>query len=78
MPNTQITFNPDFNDDLLDMIEKRIHEIGKTYYANGQSFQDDLKLTWLNEMAKQMGFIFDYKSNGTGFDVTRHPYTPAP
>lgn len=59
---------------LLNMIEGRIREIGKTYHANGQSFQDDLELSELRAISRQMGHEFDVKSAGDGFSVTRVAY----
>ncbi|WP_375122166.1 hypothetical protein [Pseudomonas sp. LW8] len=78
MTDKQITVPTESIAHLLKMIESRILEIGKTYYANGQSYQDDLEITALRAMAQQLGFDFEVSSNGSeGFSVTRHPYTPA-
>jgi hypothetical protein len=62
-------------DHLLNMIENRIREIGETYQANGRSYQDDLEITALRAMARQLGFDFEVSSISSGFAVTRHEYT---
>lgn len=59
-------------DYLLDMIENRISEIGETYQANGRSYQDDLEMTALRAMSRQLGFDFEVSSISSGFAVTRH------
>ncbi|WAT32283.1 hypothetical protein [Pseudomonas sp. GXZC] len=63
-------------DYLLDMIENRIHEIGVTYQANGRSYHDDLEMTALRAMSRQLGFDFDVSSISSGFAVTRHVHQP--
>lgn len=59
------------------MIEKRIREIGKTCQENGRSYQDDLEITDLRAMARQLGVDFEVSSVTSGFAVTRHEYTDA-
>lgn len=61
---------------LLNMIEGRIREIGKTYHENGQGYQDDLEISALRDMARQLGFDFEILADPTGFAVTRHEYAP--
>lgn len=60
---------------LLSMIENRIREIGKTYKANGSSYQDDLEITALRAVARQLGFDFEVSSISSGFAVTRYNHT---
>lgn len=75
MSNKQITVPSEFAESLLDLIEQRICEIGKTYQANGRSFQDDLEITAFRAMAQQLGFDFEVLSKSEGFAVTRKTYT---
>nr|WP_192963496.1 hypothetical protein [Pseudomonas fluorescens]CEK42339.1 hypothetical protein PQBR57_0386 [Pseudomonas fluorescens SBW25] len=63
-------------DYLLDMIENRIREIGETYQANGRSYHDDLELTAIRAMSRQLGFDFQVSSISSGFAVTRHVHEP--
>lgn len=77
MTDKQINVPSECIDSLLKMIESRILEIGKTYHANGQNWQDDLEITALRAMANQLGFDFEILSIAPGFSVTRYPYTPA-
>lgn len=57
---------------VLNMIENRIHEIGETYQANGRSYHDDLEITALRNMSRQLGFDFKVSSISSGFEVSRH------
>lgn len=61
---------------LLNMIGNRLREIGETYQANGRSYQDDLEITALRAMARQLGFDFEISAVSSGFAVTRHEFTP--
>lgn len=61
---------------LLNMIEGRIREIGETYQENGRSYQDNLEITALRAIARQLGFDFEVSAVSSGFAVTRHEYTP--
>lgn len=63
-------------DYVLDMIENRIREIGGTYQANGRSYHDDLEMTALRAMSRQLGFDFEVSSISSGFAVTRHVHQP--
>ncbi|MBI6557109.1 hypothetical protein YA0850_32730 [Pseudomonas veronii] len=63
-------------DYLLDIIENRIHEIGGTYQANGRSYHDDLEMTALRAISRQLGFDFEVSSISSGFAVTRHAHQP--
>lgn len=63
-------------DYVLDMIENRIREIGGTYQANGRSYHDDLEMTALRAMSRQLGFDFEVSSISSGFAVTRHVQQP--
>jgi hypothetical protein len=63
-------------DFLLDMIESRIHEIGGTYQANGRSYHDDLEMTALRAMSRQLGFDFEVSSISSGFEVKRYVHQP--
>lgn len=72
MSDKQITVPSVVASSLLDMIEERLHAIGKTYWANGQSYQDDLEITALRSMARQMGIDFEVKSADAGFEIIRH------
>jgi hypothetical protein len=63
-------------DYLLDMIENRIREIGKTYQANGRSYHDDLEMTAIRAMSRQLGFDFEVSSISSGFAVTRYVHKP--
>tara|TARA_B100001059_G_scaffold231687_1_gene268026 strand:- start:282 stop:740 length:459 start_codon:yes stop_codon:yes gene_type:complete len=62
---------------LLNMVENRILEIGVTYEKNGRSYQDDLEISALRAIARQLGFDFEVLSSikGSGFDVTRYVHT---
>ncbi|MCD5996947.1 hypothetical protein KDX38_25485 [Pseudomonas sp. CDFA 602] len=77
MTDKQINVPTESIGSLLNMIEKRIREIGKTYQENGRSYQDDLEITALRAMARQLGFDFEVSSISSGFAVTRHAYTEA-
>lgn len=73
----QVTVPPQFANTVLDMIEQRVLTIGKTYRANGQSYQDDLEITAFRGMAQQLGFDLEIQSSADGFTITRHVYRPA-
>ncbi|EOG4609248.1 TPA: hypothetical protein ACRNLW_002138 [Pseudomonas aeruginosa] len=77
MSNKQITVPSEYAGSMLDLIEQRIREIGKSYQANGQSYQDDLEITAFLAMARQLGFDLEVRSCESGFMVTRHAYKPA-
>ncbi|WP_411566775.1 hypothetical protein ACLIN3_27520 (plasmid) [Pseudomonas orientalis] len=77
MTDKQINVPTESIGTVLNMIEKRIHEIGKTYQDNGRSYQDDLEISFLRAMARQLGFDFEVSSVSSGFAVTRHEYTEA-
>ncbi|PBP76098.1 hypothetical protein [Pseudomonas syringae] len=74
MPNILINIPTYFVGDVLDMIEKRIHEIGKTYQENGRSYPDDVEITELRRLAQQLGFDFTISSVNSGFSVVRHEF----
>lgn len=57
---------------VLNMIENRIREIGETYQANGRSYHDDVEITALRNMSRQLGFDFKVSSISSGFEVSRH------
>lgn len=76
MTDKQITVPSEFTESLLAVIENRIREIGKNYQANGRSYHDDLEITGLRAMARQLGFDYEVSSVASGFAVTRHEYTP--
>lgn len=76
MKDKQINVPTESIDYLLSMIENRIREIGETYQANGRSYHDDLEITGLRAMARQLGFDFEVSAVASGFAVTRHEYTP--
>lgn len=76
MTDKQITVPSEFTESLLAMIENRILEIGKHYQANGRSYHDDLEITGLRAMARQLGFDYQVSSVAAGFEVTRYEYTP--
>lgn len=77
MPDKQINVPSESVAHLLGMIENRIREIGKTYQANGRNHQDDLEITGLRAMSRQLGCDFEVTAVSSGFAVTRHEYTPA-
>lgn len=77
MSDLQITVPSIAAASLLDMIEQRLHAIGTGYRANGQSYQDDLEITALRSMARQMGVDFEVKSANVGFEIIRHDVTHA-
>lgn len=62
---------------VLDLIEGRLFEIGKTYSANGRSWGDDLLITELRAIARELGHDFEILANQEGFSVTRVELTPA-
>jgi hypothetical protein len=63
-------------DYLLDLIENRIREIGETYQANGRSYHDDLEISALRAMSRQLGFDFEVSSIPSGFAVARYVHQP--
>lgn len=77
MSDKQITVPSVVESSLLDMIEERLHAIGKTYWDNGQSYQDDLEITALRSMARQIGVDFEVTSADAGFEIIRHDVSHA-
>lgn len=76
MSSKQITVPSEYAGSLLDLIEQRIHEIGKSYQANGRNIHDDMEITAFRSMAQELGYDFQVLSDAQGFSVTRHAYTP--
>lgn len=62
-------------DFMLNMIEKRLREIGEKYQDGGRSYQDDLEISALCAIARQLGFDFEVSLVSSGFVVTRNECT---
>lgn len=78
MSHLQISIPENAPDYLLDLIERRLSAIGKTYQANGRSYQDDLEMTALRHVATELGTSFDFKVTDEGFNVIRIPAKSVP
>lgn len=76
MSDKQITIPGETIGVVLNMIEKRLLEIGKGYQANGRSYADDLEIAGLQAIARQLGYGFDVMSVASGFAVTRIESAP--
>lgn len=74
MSSKQITVPSEYASSMLDLIEQRLHEIGKNYQANGRSYQDDLEITAFRAMAQQLGYDFEIRSVTDGFEIARHEH----
>lgn len=79
MTHKQVSIPKEDIDTLLDAVEDKLHKIGKTYQANGKSWQDDLAITGLRKIAAQLGTDFEIltSNDSDGFIITRVPNTAA-
>lgn len=75
MTDKQINVPSASIDSLLNMIEKRLCEIGENYQDGGRSYQDDVEISALCAIARQLGFDFEVSLVSSGFVVTRSEYT---
>lgn len=78
MSHLQISIPDNAPDYLVDMIERRLSDIGARYQANGRSYQDDLEMTALRHVATELGTSFDIKVTDEGFTVIRMPGKSVP
>lgn len=77
MSDKTIALSESNADLVLDLVEGRLVEIGKTYSANGRSCGDDLLITELRAIAQKLGHDFEVLADWDGFSVTRVDLTPA-
>jgi len=54
---------------LIRAIRDRLHNIGKTYHRDGQSYHDDYDIAALCRVGRQLGYEISVTSNGDGFTI---------